>query len=89
MKGVLKMPKKMMDKHKVQAHVLNKELGYPMTKIAEMFSVSQSTISTAIKDVEYKKQLSDIENELNEARNEVKKKGYAVQEAVTLPKAEK
>lgn len=67
---------KMTEKHKAMAYVLNVEFGYSMTKIANLMDVSQSTISNAIKDFKFKKYINDLEEELNQARMELKKLGY-------------
>lgn len=49
------------------AYVLNKdeEFGYTMEKIGKMMGVSQSTISAAIKEVTLRKQIYDLQTELN------------------------
>lgn len=60
---------KMTDRHKAMAYVLSREFGYSMVNIAQLMKVSQSTISSAIKDFEYQKMIRSLENELVEARN--------------------
>ncbi len=67
---------KMTEKHKAMAYVLNKEFGYTMVNISKLMNVSQSTISSAIKDFEYKRNIRNLENELKNARTELKKLGY-------------
>lgn len=62
------MQTKMTQKHKLMAWVLNKEFHYTMTDIANLMKVSQSTISMAIKEVEYWKTIQDLSTELAEAR---------------------
>lgn len=63
------MQTKMTQKHKLMAYVLNVEFGYTMTAIAKLMGVAQSTISTAIKDVNYMRTISNLENALCEARS--------------------
>ncbi|MGM2692752.1 hypothetical protein ACS2QQ_27390 [Bacillus cereus group sp. Bce032] len=61
------MRKKLTDKKKLMAYVLNKDedFGYTMEKIGKMMGVSQSTISAAIKEVTLRKQIYDLQTELN------------------------
>ncbi len=56
---------KMTERHKAMAYVLNREFGYPMTAIATLMGVAQSTISSAIKDFEYQRLIRNLEQELN------------------------
>lgn len=67
---------KMTERHKAMAYVLNREFGYPMTAIATLMRVAQSTISSAIKDFEYQRLIRNLEQELNNARIELNKLGY-------------
>ena len=67
---------KMTERHKAMAYVLNREFGYPMTAIATLMGVAQSTISSAIKDFEYQRLIRNLEQELNNARIELNKLGY-------------
>lgn len=64
------MKKKLNDKQKLVAYVLNKDpdMGYSMSKIGSLMNVSQSTISNTIKDVSYAKKIHDLESELTEAK---------------------
>lgn len=61
------MRKKLTDKKKLMAYVLNKDedFCYTMEKIGKMMDVSQSTISAAIKEVTFRKQIQDLQTELN------------------------
>ncbi|BCC15139.1 hypothetical protein [Bacillus cereus] len=61
------MRKKLSDKKKLMAYILNKDedFNYTMEKIGKMMDVSQSTISTAIKEVTFRKQIQDLQTELN------------------------
>lgn len=70
------MKKKMSDKKKLMAYVLNKDedFSYSMDKISQLMDVSQSTISTSIKEVTLKKKIYDLENELSEAKRLVSSK---------------
>lgn len=72
--------KKMSDKHKVVAYVLNKEMGYTQSKISDLMNVSQSTIANACKEMIFRKEISNLERELQEAR-------ATIQEAGLLPSA--
>ena len=67
---------KMTERHKAMAYVLNKEFGYPMTAIGTLMGVAQSTISRAIKDFEYQRLIKNLEQELDNARMELKALGY-------------
>ena len=67
---------KMTERHKAMAYILNREFGYPMTAIANLMGVAQSTISSAIKDFEYQRLIRNLEQELNNARIELNKLGY-------------
>lgn len=67
---------KMTERHKAMAYVLNKEFGYTMEKIGKLMEVSQSTISSAIKDFEYQRVIRNLEQELINAREELKGLGY-------------
>lgn len=77
------MKQKMTDKHKLMAYLLNKEMGYSMTAIAQLMKVAQSTISLSIKEVEFRKTISNLETELYEAKQALLKLGYA--EPIILP----
>ncbi|MFL0194831.1 hypothetical protein ACJDU8_04475 [Clostridium sp. WILCCON 0269] len=67
------MKRKMTDKHKFMSYVLNndEDLNVSTTKIAEMFEVSQSTVSNAIKDVRYELKIKNLEKELSIAKKEI------------------
>lgn len=67
---------KMTDKHKMTAYILNKELGYSMSSIGKLMDVSQSTISSSIKDMCHRLEVQDLKNELNFVKNELKELGY-------------
>lgn len=69
------MQTKMTQEHKLMAWVLNKEFYYTMTSIASLMKVSQSTISMAVKEVEYWKTINDLSNELAEARATISQYG--------------
>jgi len=73
---VVNLKKKMSDKKKLMAYVLNKDedFSYSMDKISQLMDVSQSTISTSIKEVTLKKKIYDLENELSEAKRLVSSK---------------
>lgn len=62
------MQTKMTDKHKLMAWILNKEFKYTMVGIAQLMHVSQSTISLAVKEVEYWRTIKNLNDELSEAR---------------------
>lgn len=67
---------KMTERHKAMAYVLNREFGYSMVDIGKLMKVSQSTISSAIKDFEYQRLIKNLEEELRNARIELKALGY-------------
>lgn len=73
---------KMTEKHKVMAYILNKEMGYTMSSIAELMKVSQSTISIAIKEVKYRLQIQNLERELIEARRSLQTLGYKEEQII-------
>jgi hypothetical protein len=70
------MAPKLTPKHKTMAYILWYEFGYSMADIGNLMRVSQSTISNAIKQVEYERRLHNLENELNSAKEELKSLGY-------------
>ncbi|MBN1050443.1 hypothetical protein FDA52_17715 [Clostridium botulinum] len=55
------------------AYVLNTdpEFKVSMGKIGDILNVSQSTVSTAIKEVKYQKEIYDLTKELNKAKDKV------------------
>ena len=59
---------KMSYRHKFMAYILNKEFEYRQTDIAKLMNVSQSTIATCIKEITYRLQVEDLENDLEDAR---------------------
>lgn len=71
------MKRKLSDKKKCMAYVLNRDqdFGYSQKKIAKMMDVSQSTISNAIDDVLHWKEIRDLTQQLEEARGLLKKQG--------------
>ena len=73
---------KMTERHKAMAYVLNKEFGYPMANIAKLMGVAQSTISSAIKDFEYQRLIKNLEQELINARKELKSLGYNLPDVI-------
>lgn len=70
------MAPKLTPKHKTMAYILWYEFGYSMADIGNLMKVSQSTISNAIKQVEYERRLHNLENELNSVKEELKRLGY-------------
>ena len=74
---------KMTEKHKLMAYVLHTEFNYTKTSIAQLMGVAQSTISAAIKDVEYQKVIFGLQNELSGVSKEIALLGY--QQPVTIP----
>lgn len=69
------MRAKMTEKHKLMAYVLHREFEYVMTNIGTLMGVSQSTISSAIKEVEYWNTIRDLSQKLEEARSLIKLQG--------------
>lgn len=68
---------KMTKKHKMIAYLLNKDedFGYSQEKIATLMGVSQSTISNAVKEIEYLRRISNLEKALSQARMELIQQG--------------
>lgn len=58
------MQLKMTREHKLMAYLLNKQFNYTMTAISQLMQVSQSTISTSVREVEYWHTIQDLTNEL-------------------------
>lgn len=77
------MQRKMTDKHKLMAYLLNKEMGYSMTAIAQLMQVAQSTISISVREVEFRRTISNLENQLSKTKDELIQLGY--KEPVILP----
>lgn len=73
------MGKKLSIKHSAIAFVLNSEMGYTQKEIATLMKVSQSTISNMIKEFEYQKQIYDLQQELNNAREIIQKQNLLPQ----------
>ena len=68
---------KMTKKHKLMAYVLNKDesFHYSQKKIASLMDVTQSTISNAVKEVEYLREIKGLKEELLQARSILKEQG--------------
>ena len=68
---------KMTKKHKLIAYLLNRDedFGYSQEKIATLMGVSQSTISNAVKEIEYLRRISNLEKALSQARMELIQQG--------------
>ena len=75
---------KMTPKHKIMAYVLTKDpdFSYTQWKVAELFGVSQSRISEAVKEIEYQRRISYLENELAQTRQELMSLGYLSSEPI-------
>lgn len=67
------MKTRLTKKHKLMAYVLNQEFGYTQSEIGNLMKVNQSTISNAVKEIGYEKEIHDLKMELEEARNELQK----------------
>ena len=78
-KGVSLYGKKIINKTLSIAFVLNSEMGYTQKEIATLMKVSQSTISNMIKEFEYQKQIYDLQQELNNAREIIQKQNLLPQ----------
>lgn len=71
------MKKKMSDKHKLMAYVLstdvdlNRDKNITQKEIANLFGVSQSTVSQAIKESIIRQRIHELEKELSVAKGEV------------------
>lgn len=66
---------KMSNRHKAMAYVLHDEFGYQQRKIAQLMDVSQSTIASAIKDFKYQQTIRNLEDALEEARQQLEAHG--------------
>jgi len=68
---------KLTKKHKLVAYILNKDedFGYSQQDIAKLMNVSQSTISNAAREVEYLREISDLNGELRQTREYLEKQG--------------
>lgn len=71
------MKKLLTDKHAAMAYVLNKEMGYTMSKIAVLMDVSQPTISNLIRDFTYKMTIRNLEQDLLDARIALQQQGIS------------
>lgn len=71
------MKKKMSDKHKLMAYVLstdldlNRDKNITQKEIANLFGVSQSTVSQAIKESIMRQRICELEKKLSSAKREV------------------
>lgn len=65
--------KKMSDKHKFMAYLLNKDndFGYTQKKIGELMGVEQPTICLAIKDAGHMIKNQNLQNALDAAKEEI------------------
>jgi predicted XRE-type DNA-binding protein len=72
------MTKKLTEDNKVLIYVLatNSNRYYSQSKIAEIFSVSQGTISSVVKEMGYKVTLYDMRASLEKAKKEAVARGY-------------
>lgn len=73
------MGKKLSIKHSAIAYILNEEMGYTQEEIARLMKVSQSAISSTIKDFRYRKQIHDLQQELDYAREYIQQKNLPPQ----------
>lgn len=71
------MKKKMSDKHKLMAYVLstdadlNRDKNITQKEIANLFGVSQSTVSQAIKESIIRQRICELEKKLSDVKGEV------------------
>jgi predicted transcriptional regulator len=71
------MKKKMSDKHKLMAYVLstdadlNRDKNITQDDIANLFGVSQPTVAQAVKEAKLRLRISELEQELSQAKGEV------------------
>ena len=79
------MAKKVMtNKHKLMSYLLTEEFGRTQQKVAELFDVSQSTISSAVKEAKLLAKIESMKKELTEARKTLIDKGYKPSEPKLL-----
>ena len=73
------MQRKMTDKKKLMAYVLltDPEFNCTQKQIAPILGVSQSTVSAAVKEVELRKTIHDLRNELAAVKQEAIDQGYS------------
>lgn len=66
--------KKITDKHKLACYLLYEEFKRPQQKIANLFEVSQPTVSAAIKEARYMIALKETQKQLEEVRQELRER---------------
>ena len=66
----------MTDKHKLMSYLLVNEFDRTQQKVAELFDVSQSTISSSVKEAKLLSKIASMEKELSEARNILIQQGF-------------
>lgn len=78
------MKKKLSDKKKLIAYILNKDPEFELSqkKIADILGVNQSTVSNAIKEMKYLVKIRKLDKELKEAKKKIAEMGI-------LPEQEK
>ena len=54
-------------KHSAIAYILNREMGYTQSAIAKLMGVSQGTVSNMIKEFEYKREIRNLQKDLDDA----------------------
>lgn len=65
------MQRKMSREHAIMAYVLNDHFRYSQAAIAQLMKVSQSTISNAIREVSYWRTIQNLQQELQEAHQQL------------------
>jgi len=82
--GYKEMKKKLSDKKKLIAYILNKDPEFELSqkKIADILGVNQSTVSNAIKEMKYLVKIRKLDKELKEAKKKIAEMGI-------LPEQEK
>lgn len=83
------MRKKLNKEDRYIAYILNKKYDAPMTIIAKIMDVSQSTISNAIKQVKWEMEICDIKEKLKRAEEQIEKEKEKYEEPIRIIKLKK
>lgn len=73
------MKKVMTDKRKILTHILltdpeiRQDKNITQKEIADLFEVSQSSVSQAAKEMKFRSQISELQKEVNSLRGEAKR----------------
>ncbi len=79
------MRPKMTNEDKYDAYVLSRNFNYTMIEIAKLLGVSQSTISTSIKEVEYWVTIGKLIWEIQKSKEKLVQQGFRQQLVTKIP----